>query len=330
MSVTVGMQRRAIITALSFAGIALVAPSVRAQESAAAEVLYQEGKRLMAAYDVHGACIKFAESQQLEPATGTLIILATCHEKEGKTASAWAEFTEAAARAGQAGQREREAFAREHADALEKERRKVLIEIPQAPAGIQVKLDGQSLGIVALETPFPVDPGEHELVVSAPKKKEWTERVIFQPGPGTSRVEVPVLEDLDSDILALVAATAFSDGDPNTGSNRNSSAQSGRTAGSNWNSSAQSGRTAGFIVGGAGILALGTGIVFGVRANHDSAESSRTIGIIAGAVGAVAAGVGIYLILTAEDPKRSASSASAHVVPLLAPDTAGACVNLIF
>ncbi|WP_394825128.1 hypothetical protein [Pendulispora albinea] len=333
-----------------FTGAALAAPAAHAQGSAAAaEALYREGQRLMEAGKVHDACIKFAGSQKLDPTTGTLINLANCHEKEGKTATAWAEFTEAAAAAGRAGQREREAFAREHASALEKLLRNVVIDIPQAPAGTEVKLDGQSFGVVALGTPIPVDPGEHELYVTAPKKKAWAQKVTFQPGPGTTRVPVPALQDVASEQPTEASVAVFPKEEIQADSDERSALQRRRNLG--------------YIVGGAGILALGTGIVFGVRAklfadksdreqnraldyiangdaanaqvqhdaavkDHDDAKSNQTIGIIAGAAGLVATGIGVYLVVSSKESHRGASSA--RVMPLLSPNTAGASAAFTF
>src|ERR1044071_5690414 len=75
---------------------------------AAAQALFEQGRALMARERPEDACPKFEESQRLDPALGTEFNLASCYEKLGKLASAYALFTEVAATAHSTGQRQRE------------------------------------------------------------------------------------------------------------------------------------------------------------------------------------------------------------------------------
>src|SRR5262245_52850537 len=67
----------------------------QARDAATAEALFRQGRQAMEAKSYAQACPKFAESQKLDPAAGTLMNLATCEEKLGKLASAWQHWKEA-------------------------------------------------------------------------------------------------------------------------------------------------------------------------------------------------------------------------------------------
>jgi formylglycine-generating enzyme required for sulfatase activity len=71
-------------------------------DALAAESLFREAKDLVTGGKTAEACPKFAESQRLDPQIGTLLYLATCHSQEGKSATAWAEFLQAADQAARA------------------------------------------------------------------------------------------------------------------------------------------------------------------------------------------------------------------------------------
>src|SRR5689334_19349942 len=91
------------------------AADVRAEggDRVAAESVFQDGKRLMAAGKYAEACPKFETSQRLDPGVGTLLNLADCYEKVGRTATAWATFLEAASGSKAAGNAAREKAARD-------------------------------------------------------------------------------------------------------------------------------------------------------------------------------------------------------------------------
>ncbi|WP_394830376.1 hypothetical protein LVJ94_28095 [Pendulispora rubella] len=341
--------RKHIGAAVVLMGVFSAGPAGAQQSSASAETLYREGQRLLEAGQTREACIKLAESQRLEPATGTLINLATCHEKEGKTASAWMEFNQVIQESERTNRKDRLKFAREHASALEPRLRHAVITLRGTQPGRVISFGGKEFQ-PSPGTPIPVDPGEHEIVVSAPGKKTWTRKVTLADGPGTSVFDVPPLEDAREQPLAPspIAVAVES-----PASSRQPEADHVADSGGNTK------RTIGFVVAGAGVLALGAGGFFGLRAlsqnddsnkaadaarsafaggdrseanrqadqsksDHDSAASSQTVGIIAGATGAVALGVGIYLIVTAKKTPTTA------IVPMIGPNVAGASASLAF
>src|SRR5882724_2808972 len=118
-------------------------------DSAASETLFREGKRLLDHKEFARACPKLAESFRLEPATGTLLALAMCHEGDGKIASAWAEYADAAGRARREGRPDREQAALQWASALEPRLSTLTILVPDAVArtqGLEVKRDGITVG----------------------------------------------------------------------------------------------------------------------------------------------------------------------------------------
>src|SRR5205823_10205853 len=66
-----------------------------AADKSLATQLFKEGRTLVDQGKVAEGCRKLEESHRLDPGGGTLLNVALCHEKEGRSATAWAEFTEA-------------------------------------------------------------------------------------------------------------------------------------------------------------------------------------------------------------------------------------------
>jgi hypothetical protein len=162
--------------------LALVAAPARSQTAAdadgpavaAALVLFEEGRRLLAAGETDRACAKLAESHRLDPGGGTLLNLALCHEKQGRVATAWAEFQDALRRARVDRRADRVAFATQHLTDLEPRLPRVEIVVEGTDqAGLLVTLNGTDLGSAAFGSMIPVDPGVVTVVASAPGKRPW-------------------------------------------------------------------------------------------------------------------------------------------------------------
>ncbi|MFT3764284.1 MAG: hypothetical protein QM820_01990 [Minicystis sp.] len=166
-----------------------------AEQRAAAQVLFDDARRLMADKRFTEACPKLEESQRIDPGIGTLLNLAECQLQIGKTASAWANFLEAAYQAKAAGQAKREATARAKAAAIEPRLSRLTVS---AAPGVEVRRNGFLIAASTLGTPLPVDPGEHVIVASAPGKKSWVSRIVVKDNGDRVTVGVPTLDPGDS------------------------------------------------------------------------------------------------------------------------------------
>lgn len=177
---------------------ALTAPSAQAasgQEAATAEALFREAQSLLEAKNYDEACPKFQASQTLDPQLGTLLNLARCHEIAGKTASAWAEFLQAASIARRAGEDRREEVAQKHAEQLEERlvRIKLVVSKEAQVEGLVVTLDEAVQSAASYGTPTPIDPGTLLLTVSAPGYDAWSEELRFDAEGVVTEVLIPVL-----------------------------------------------------------------------------------------------------------------------------------------
>lgn len=182
-----------VATTLSFmsGGAHAVSPA----DAAASEALFNRGRELMGEGRYDEACPKLAESQRLDPGAGTALNLAECYEKQGKTATAWVTWLEAATLAKQGGQVEREEFARGRAKALEPRLPHLTIELAPntAVAGLRVSRGGTEVREASLGTALPVDPGDQILQASAPGYQTWRGMVRVTPG-ASLLVRIPPLK----------------------------------------------------------------------------------------------------------------------------------------
>lgn len=188
------MRPRLVGVALLFVtGMAHGAPTPA--DRALATDLFERGRKLVADRKPAEACPLFAESERLDPGTGTLLNLAHCHELEGKTASAWAEMHDALAAAERDGQRDRVAFAEQHIAALAPRLARIAIVLPAELDAVDVEIarDGSAISRVALATALPVDPGPHRLEVRAAGYQTWSTTVDVAEGERREIVVGPLV-----------------------------------------------------------------------------------------------------------------------------------------
>jgi hypothetical protein len=314
--------KQRIFLALVAASCAMVPVTASAEDAdALAERLFREAESLFKAGSTHEACDKFAQSQKAKPGIGTLMNLAICHEKEGKIASAWAEYADVAEKAAAAKQTAREASARARAQELAPQVSRVALAFADESSVGDVTLDGTSVPRAAWRTPVPVDPGRHTFAFSAPGRTTAF-RTLDVSAPGQQALEVPALQPETTSPEA--AAPAPREDKPVQASLRSAEEQPKNTQ-----------RTIGYVVGGVGVVGVGLGAYFGISAASqdancpdrvcatpadkraiDDAKSSATVANVAIGLGAVALGVGAVLVLTAPRASRVQVSAGLRGIQL--------------
>jgi serine/threonine-protein kinase len=285
-------------------------------DKALAEELFRQGQALMQEERYAEACPKLAESQRLDPGTGTLLNLGVCHEREGKLASAWAEYNEVITFAQRDGRQDRVAYARERIAAVEPRLARLKIELSAGAdvPGLEVRLDGNLVGRPALGVAVPVDPGPHEVAASAPGKLAWKSTAIAPEGPGRVAIVIPALEAAPEQ--APAAATQATASAPTS----DKPPADGKTQ-----------RIVAYVLGGVGVAGIGVGSVFGLNAiakydesneqgcngnqcppaaaeTRREAQSAGTISTVAFVIGGAALAGGVVLFLTAPSGKARATA----------------------
>lgn len=246
--------------------VARAAPSEH--EKTLATTLFNEAKTLLADGHVPEACRKLEESHRLDPLPGTVLNLAVCHEKEGLLASAFAEFRQARALAERDGRADRVALADERLQAIEPRLSRLVVTVaPEVDLPeLRITRDGSVVGRAAWGTRMPVDPGEHVIEASAPGKKPWRATVtVGREGDVQSAVVGPLVDDVPREPVpspAIASAPA-----------RDASAREEPVAESTGLSTR---RKIALASAGLGVVGLGLGSYFGLRAIQKHGDPERT------------------------------------------------------
>jgi hypothetical protein len=287
---------------------------------ARAEARFREGSDAFDKGRIGEACADFEASLRLYPTLGTLLNLALCHETEGKTASAWREFTNAAAWANQDPNGERRDFAHQHAVRLEHSLSRVMLDVAGGSrnANVSVLIDGTPVD-PHTALPLYLDPGPHTVVASAPGRTPMTQTITVPKTPSDAvAVHIPALDAASEDAPAAP---------PDGGSGHGSSA--GR-------------RTAAYAIGGAGALLLAVGVTLGIDAisktqslgsqckstcDSGPATASAAASLLTLGLGTAGLAVGVYLWAAAPTAPARANQASLapffpRITPVLTPTSA--------
>lgn len=296
-------------------------------KTAVAEALYRQARDLMAAGNFAEACPKFAESQRLDPATGTLLNLAACHEKQGKLATAWIEYSDALVAARRDGREDRVEYARARAAEIEPRLSRLTLMLAQGAdePELTIELDGASVGRAILGAATPVDPGPHTIRATAPGKKPWTGSVEIAAENDQKTLTIPALELAPPEPAPVAPAPspkpiAASPGAPSTDE-----------------LSSRPIPTSVYVAGGLTLaLAAGAGITGAVylsqrgeyrdaldreNATSQQRDSAQRMGYVnLGLWAGTLIGAGVTTVLYATRPERSRG---AQLLPLVGPHVAG-------
>lgn len=179
--------------ALAFTGSVQAEPT--ATQKATAETLFQRGVELSESGRIADACTQFDASLQIDPALGTLFRLADCYDRVGRTASAWALFSEAQARAKASEQVARERIAAERVANLELRLSKLSLSVGDDASlpGLELHLNDVVVPSASWGLELPVDPGPQRLRLSAPGRREWVGTVTVGKGPSARHFTLPTL-----------------------------------------------------------------------------------------------------------------------------------------
>lgn len=292
------------------------------EDVARAEARFHAGEQFFDAKQYEAACSAFEESERLDPQLGTLLNLAFCQERMGRTATAWHEYSVGAMWADQRGQHDRAAWALRRAVEVGRKVPIVLLEVPVAAAGYTIELDGIAVAPSAWGTPLSVDPGEHVVRVSSRGRRGRQIALQVPEGPVTQGLAIPTLQ-----VGTELTAEPWSEPALPPEASRGTS---GRLV-------------FGLAAIGLGVAAVGVGSYFGVRtftkkndaSSHcvgtecdatgvmlqDDAHRSATASTVAFAIGGAALAVGTWLALTGRS--TATASAAARLQPIIGPRNAG-------
>jgi hypothetical protein len=295
------------------------AASSSVEQGARADVLFARGKADMAAGRLSTACASFAESLSLDPAEGTLLALAVCHEKEGELVLAYGEARDVVSRSDREDRRKvgRATMAR-----IEARIGRLHIVSTSASAGClqTLRVDDRPVAGSDSTRDVPVSAGDHRVACDRSAGKPWTSTVSAPAGVVAS-VVLPAPEAAPPAVAAApivpravptspAAEPAAPPPPPVTVTSRPP--------------------ILGWTLGGVGLAALGAGAFFGVRAmagwedvrakcdpaacrdasaleDAAAARLDATVSNVAVVGGAVLLGAGLVLVLTHERrPERAA------------------------
>jgi serine/threonine-protein kinase len=254
--------------------------------------VFEEGMRLLKQGNFADACPKFEMSQRVEPAVGTMLYLAECYEKTERTASSWAMFREAASLAETSGQTERMKTAQARAARLEPRLAWLTIEVAKDALvpGLQIRRNSVLVSAELSGTPTPIDPGEVVIEASAPGRLPFSSKLKVT-AKARAVVAIPALLAAPDAAPAPLPPVVAQDANAPPAPAGHSTPFAAAPAPAPAPAQTEHASPSPWVVGGVGVVALGVGSYFGLKA-LSNAKDARDIcpkGLCNEAQGATAA-----------------------------------------
>ena len=231
--------------ALLFASNPAEAQGPVANRRVQAELLVQQAHALLETGHVSAACAKFEAAETLENRLDTLLDLADCYQRAGRTASAWHTFLAAEVLARDSRDREREQAAAQRAAALEPKLTRLVFMVPVTSRvpGLSVQLGKNTVPPPSWGAPIPVDAGVHRVSATAEGYQSWSTDIDASHGAGQQlRINVPTLSPAANSRPASARRNTY--------------------------------RAVGVVTGSVGLAGLGAGAVFSAM-SHNASEAKR-------------------------------------------------------
>jgi hypothetical protein len=328
---------RILAAAVMAAAMAMAAPA-RADETP--EAIFADAKKLLQAGKTAEACDRLAAAVKGFEANGAAkqavvasLNLADCREQNQQLATAWALFLKTATAAQNAGQRPVATEARKRAGLLQPRLSYLTVSVPDANRveGLVVSRDGAAIDPSMWNQGVPVDGGTYAISATSPGSDEWSTKAVVPAQSGKVVIEVPRMKRIrDLPVIGRKPQPEPEKPEPIATTSKR------RMTPLQW---------AGIGTGGAGVVALGAGIYFGMKARSISDEASdwgtfmpdryaegedaETYSAIAFGVGAacvIGGGVLFYLGYRSSHesaPDEGAEGAEVAVTPWVSPDALG-------
>jgi hypothetical protein len=160
-----------------------------------AEELFIAGKKRLAMNDYAAACSLLAQSYLFDAATGSLLALALCHDRQGKLASSLREYEEVVARSRKEGRKDREQAALDQIASLMPRLSTLTLRLeePKPKLKLIIKINGDLIAPDQVGRALPIDGGFVLVEAEAEGKTSWRTGVTLAESNQALTVTIPLL-----------------------------------------------------------------------------------------------------------------------------------------